>query len=43
VNWSQNWGGTDFPRLKTQWDGLNIPVAEAGNYHVVLNFSEKPL
>ena len=38
-NWSQNWGGTDFPKGETVYFGDDIPVA-AGDYVVTLDLEE---
>ena len=39
-SWSQNWGGDAFPNGKAVYFGGDIPVKEAGNYHIILNLSE---
>ena len=38
-NWSQNWGGTDFPKGEAVYFGDNIPVS-AGDYVVTLDLDE---
>ncbi len=38
-SWAQNWGSNDFPKGIGYQDGPNIPVNEAGMYHVTLNLS----
>ena len=39
-SWNQNWGGIGFPKGKAIFYWENIPVS-AGNYHIILNLSEK--
>ncbi|GAB4154386.1 MAG: hypothetical protein Tsb0033_02310 [Winogradskyella sp.] len=39
-NWNFNWGGDAFPSGNTYSYGDNIKV-KSGNYHVILNLSEK--
>ena len=36
-SWTQNWGGTTFPEGYAQYYGRDIPVPEAGWYHITLN------
>lgn len=39
-SWTQNWGGETFPKGITLFDvPSNIPIPEAGNYHIILNLS----
>lgn len=38
-SWSQNWGGLNFPKGEAISFGPDIPVDEAGNYHVVLDLN----
>ena len=38
-SWSQNWGGPDFPKGDAISFGPDIPVEEAGQYHVVLDLN----
>lgn len=39
-SWNQNWGGRSFPQGKAIYFWEDIPV-EAGQYHVILNLSDK--
>jgi hypothetical protein len=39
-SWSQNWGGDTFPNGEAVYFGGDIPVSEAGNYHIILNLSK---
>jgi len=34
-SWAQNWGSTDFPKGIGRQDGADIPIHEAGNYHII--------
>lgn len=34
-SWFQNWGADTFPKGTGSQDGPNIPIPEAGNYHIV--------
>lgn len=38
-SWAQNWGGNSFPTGRAEFNSSNIPVTEAGNYHIILNLS----
>lgn len=38
-SWAQNWGSNNFPKGTGIQDGPNIPIPEAGLYHVILNLS----
>ncbi|MBE9489398.1 MAG: hypothetical protein IMY67_03810 [Bacteroidetes bacterium] len=38
-SWSQNWGGTEFPKARVKYWGGNIPITK-GNYHIILNLTE---
>ena len=38
-SWAINWGGTTFPKGEPASNGPDIPVTQAGNYHVVLNLT----
>lgn len=40
-NWGADWGNIDaFPKAKAISEGANIPIKEAGNYHITLNLTE---
>ena len=39
-SWAQNWGGSGFPEGDSGYDGGNILIPEAGNYHITLNLTE---
>ena len=39
-SWSQNWGGLDFPEGGAISFGPDIPVNEAGKYHIVLDLNQ---
>jgi len=34
-SWAQNWGVGDFPTGVGRQDGPDIPIPEAGNYHII--------
>ena len=34
-SWAQNWGNDDFPKGIGRQNGEDIPVNEAGNYHII--------
>jgi len=34
-SWTQNWGSDTFPKGVGMQDGGDIPVSEAGNYHII--------
>ena len=34
-SWAQNWGNKDFPKGIGVHDGSDIPIPEAGNYHII--------
>jgi hypothetical protein len=36
-SWFQNWGAEDFPKGTGSQDGPDIPIEEAGNYHITFN------
>ena len=42
-SWAQNWGAleeSEFPTGNTARNGNDIPIQEAGNYHIILNLSK---
>lgn len=34
-SWAQNWGSREFPKGRGRQDGPDIPVSEAGKYHII--------
>ena len=38
-SWLINWGGTTFPKGKADFEGPDIQVTEAGNYHIIINLT----
>lgn len=34
-SWAQNWGSREFPIGNGSQDGPDIPISEAGNYHII--------
>jgi hypothetical protein len=39
-SWTQNWGGTTFPRGSLQYFGRDIHILEPGFYHIKLNLND---
>lgn len=38
-SWAVNWGGNSFPNGEANFEGTDIHVNEAGNYHIILNLT----